>query len=59
VSATAAIWPDGHVDADAAAQVTRCLAMIEEALAEAGATLRDGVCTRVFLAPFQVPVLDD
>jgi enamine deaminase RidA (YjgF/YER057c/UK114 family) len=50
VSATAAIWPDGHVDADAAAQTRRCLAIIEEALAEAGATLRDVVRTRVFLA---------
>jgi enamine deaminase RidA (YjgF/YER057c/UK114 family) len=50
VSATAAIWPDGHVDADAAAQARRCLTIIEDALREAGATLRDVVRTRVFLA---------
>jgi enamine deaminase RidA (YjgF/YER057c/UK114 family) len=49
VSATAAIWPDGHVDPDAGAQARRCLAIIEAALAESGATLRDVVRTRVFL----------
>jgi enamine deaminase RidA (YjgF/YER057c/UK114 family) len=49
VSATAAIWPDGHVDPDVSVQARRCLAIIEEALGEAGATLRDVVRTRVFL----------
>jgi hypothetical protein len=36
LSATAAIWPDGHVDPDAGVQARRCLAIIEEALTEAG-----------------------
>jgi enamine deaminase RidA (YjgF/YER057c/UK114 family) len=49
VSATAAIWPDGHVDEDVAAQAGRCLEIIEQALTEAGATLEDVVRTRVFL----------
>ena len=49
VSATAAIWPDGHVDPDVRVQTRRCLEIIEEALREAGATLRDVVRTRVFL----------
>jgi enamine deaminase RidA (YjgF/YER057c/UK114 family) len=49
VSATAAIWPDGHVDPDAGVQARRSLEIIEEALREAGATLRDVVRTRVFL----------
>jgi enamine deaminase RidA (YjgF/YER057c/UK114 family) len=49
VSATAAIWPDGHVDPDAGVQASRCLEIIDAALAEAGASLRDVVRTRVFL----------
>jgi enamine deaminase RidA (YjgF/YER057c/UK114 family) len=49
VSATAAIWPDGHIEGDAAAQCRRCLEIIDEALHEAGATLADVVRTRVFL----------
>jgi enamine deaminase RidA (YjgF/YER057c/UK114 family) len=49
VSATAAIWPDGHVDPDVAVQARRCLEIIEEALRECGATLHDVVRTRVFL----------
>jgi enamine deaminase RidA (YjgF/YER057c/UK114 family) len=49
VSATAAIWPDGHVDPDVAAQARRSLEIIEQALSEADATLRDVVRTRVFL----------
>jgi enamine deaminase RidA (YjgF/YER057c/UK114 family) len=49
VSATAAIWPDGHVDPDVAVQARRCLEIIAEALREAGATLRDVVRTRVYL----------
>ena len=49
VSATAAIWPDGHVDPDVGVQARRCLEIIDEALRESGATLRDVVRTRVFL----------
>ena len=49
VSATAAIWPDGHVDPDAAVQADRCLEIIEAALGETGATLRDVVRTRIYL----------
>ena len=49
VSATAAIWPDGHVDEDAGRQADRCLEIIAAALGEAGAALDDVVRTRVFL----------
>jgi enamine deaminase RidA (YjgF/YER057c/UK114 family) len=49
VSATAAIWPDGRVEPDVAAQARRCLEIIEHALLEAGAALTDVVRTRVFL----------
>jgi enamine deaminase RidA (YjgF/YER057c/UK114 family) len=49
VSATAAIWPDGHVDPDVGVQARRCLEIIGEALRESAATLRDVVRTRVFL----------
>ncbi len=49
VSATAAIWPDGHVDPDPGVQASRCLEIIEAALAEAGAGLADVVRTRMFL----------
>ena len=49
VSATAAIWPDGHVDPDVGVQARRCLEIIDEALGESGATPRDVVRTRVFL----------
>jgi enamine deaminase RidA (YjgF/YER057c/UK114 family) len=49
VSATAAIWPDGHVDPDVGVQARRCLEIIDEALREAGATLAAVVRTRVFL----------
>ena len=49
VSATAAIWPDGHVDPDVGVQARRCLEIIDAALRECGATLRDVVRTRVFL----------
>jgi enamine deaminase RidA (YjgF/YER057c/UK114 family) len=49
VSATAAIWPDGHVDPDPGVQARRCLEIIHEALRESGATLADIVRTRVFL----------
>jgi enamine deaminase RidA (YjgF/YER057c/UK114 family) len=49
VSATAAIWPDGHVDPDPGVQASRCLEIIAAALAEAGAGLSDVVRTRMFL----------
>jgi enamine deaminase RidA (YjgF/YER057c/UK114 family) len=49
VAATAAIRPDGGVDDDVAAQARRCLDIVEQALAEAGAALDDVVRTRVFL----------
>jgi enamine deaminase RidA (YjgF/YER057c/UK114 family) len=49
VSATAANWPDGEVDPDPAAQARRSLEIIENALAEVGASLADVVRTRVFL----------
>jgi enamine deaminase RidA (YjgF/YER057c/UK114 family) len=49
VSATAAIWPDGHVEEDVAVQTRRCLEIIDAALRSVGATLRDVVRTRVFL----------
>jgi enamine deaminase RidA (YjgF/YER057c/UK114 family) len=49
VSATAAIWPDGHVDRDAGRQAERCLEIIDAALREAGSGLADVVRTRVFL----------
>ncbi len=49
VSGTAPIWPDGSVHPDPLAQAGRCLEIIAEALAEAGAGLGDVVRTRVFL----------
>jgi enamine deaminase RidA (YjgF/YER057c/UK114 family) len=49
VSATAPIWPDGHVDPDVGVQARRCVEIIERALREAGAALGDVVRTRVFL----------
>ncbi len=49
VSATAAIWPDGHVDPDPGVQAERCLEIIGAALDDAGASLRNVVRTRVFL----------
>ena len=49
VAATAAIWPDGHVDDDVGVQARRCLQIIEQALHDADATIRDVVRTRVFL----------
>ena len=49
VSATAAIWPDGHVDPDIGVQAERCLEIIATALGEAGASLSDVVRTRIYL----------
>ena len=49
VSATAAISPDGSVDADVARQAERCLVIIAAALREAGASRRAVVRSRVYL----------
>jgi enamine deaminase RidA (YjgF/YER057c/UK114 family) len=49
VSGTAPVWPDGSCDADAEAQARRCLAIIDDALREAGATLAHVVRTRTYL----------
>jgi enamine deaminase RidA (YjgF/YER057c/UK114 family) len=49
VSGTAPINADGSVDPDPAAQAGRCLQIIGDALAEAGAALTDVVRTRIFL----------
>ena len=49
VSATAAIWPDGHVDPAVSVQAERCLEIVAAALEEAGAALEDVIRTRVFL----------
>ena len=49
VAATAAIWPDGHVDPDTGVQAERCLEIIAAALREAGGGLDDVVRTRVYL----------
>jgi enamine deaminase RidA (YjgF/YER057c/UK114 family) len=50
VSGTAPIMPDdGDPPADAYGQAKRCLAIVEQALAEAGATLADVVRTRIYV----------
>jgi enamine deaminase RidA (YjgF/YER057c/UK114 family) len=49
VSGTAPVWPDGSCLDDAEAQAARCLEIIVEALADAGATPADVVRTRMFL----------
>jgi enamine deaminase RidA (YjgF/YER057c/UK114 family) len=49
VSGTGPVWPDGSCPDDAEAQTRRCLAIIQAALGEAGATLDDVVRTRMFL----------
>ena len=49
VSGTAPIWEGDHVDPDVAIQARRCLDIIGQALAEAGATLGDVVRTRTYL----------
>ena len=50
VSGTAAIEPDGTVTAGGMrAQAARCLAIIEGALAEAGASLGDVTRTRIYV----------
>jgi enamine deaminase RidA (YjgF/YER057c/UK114 family) len=49
VAGTAPIWPDGGCPGDAGEQARRCFEIIEAALAEAGAGLRDVVRTRMFI----------
>lgn len=49
VSGTAPIWPDGSCDPDPEVQARRCLEIILKALAEAGATPKQVVRTRMFL----------
>jgi enamine deaminase RidA (YjgF/YER057c/UK114 family) len=49
VSGTAPIWPDGSCDPDPEIQARRCLEIILEALAGAGAGAKDIVRTRMFL----------
>ena len=49
VSGTAPIWPDGACDPDPGVQARRCLEIIETALREAGAEMRDVVRTRMFV----------
>ncbi len=49
VSGTAPVWPDGSCPDDAAVQTRRCIEIIAQALAEAGASLTDVVRTRMFL----------
>ncbi|WP_217922934.1 RidA family protein [Miltoncostaea oceani] len=49
VSGTAPVLPDGGCPAGAGAQAERCLTIIAEALAAAGAGLDDVVRTRVYL----------
>lgn len=52
VSGTAPIPPDGSEPPDGAYGQTRlCLEIVEEALAEAGASLADVVRTRIFVVP--------
>jgi enamine deaminase RidA (YjgF/YER057c/UK114 family) len=49
VSGTGPIWPDGTVDPDPHVQAARCLTIILDALAAAGASAADVVRTRMFL----------
>jgi enamine deaminase RidA (YjgF/YER057c/UK114 family) len=49
VSGTGPIWPDGSVDPDPQVQAARCLTIILEALAAAGARAADVIRTRMYL----------
>jgi enamine deaminase RidA (YjgF/YER057c/UK114 family) len=49
VSGTAPIWPDGSCDPDPEIQARRCLEIILEALARAGASAEHVVRTRMFI----------
>jgi enamine deaminase RidA (YjgF/YER057c/UK114 family) len=49
VSGTTPQWPDGLVDPDPEKQLRRCFEIVEKALMEAGASMRDVVRTRIYL----------
>jgi len=49
VSGTAPIWPDGSCDPDPEKQALRCLEIVLEALAEAGAKAEHVIRTRMFI----------
>jgi enamine deaminase RidA (YjgF/YER057c/UK114 family) len=49
VSGTAPIWPDGSCDPDPEVQAARCLEIVVDALAQAGAGPSDVVRTRTYL----------
>src|SRR5947208_3849909 len=49
VSGTGPVWPDGSCVPDAEVQARRCLEIITQALAEAGAAPADVVRTRMFI----------
>ncbi len=49
VSGTAPIWADGTCDPDPERQAERCLEIIVEALADAGARAEDVIRTRMFI----------
>lgn len=49
VSGTTPVFPDGSCPDDVTLQARRCFAIIEAALAEAGAAMRDVVRSRIYL----------
>jgi enamine deaminase RidA (YjgF/YER057c/UK114 family) len=49
VSGTAPVTPDGSIAPDPAAQMRRCLEIIEEALTQLGAIMNDVIRTRMYL----------
>jgi enamine deaminase RidA (YjgF/YER057c/UK114 family) len=49
VAGTAPIWPDGSCDPDPERQARRCFEIILKAMAEAGASAKHVVRTRMFL----------
>jgi enamine deaminase RidA (YjgF/YER057c/UK114 family) len=49
VSGTAPIWPDGSCDPDPEKQALRCLAIIRDALRQAGAGFDHVIRTRMFI----------
>lgn len=51
VSGTGPVWPDGFCSEDTGAQARRCLEIICEALAAAGASPADVVRTRMYVTP--------
>ncbi len=49
VAGTAPVWPDGQVDADVERQADRCIEIMLDALAQAGASAADVARTRIYL----------